>query len=402
MKKICLVMPVLVAGLMLFAATNAVAVVQAAHCDANNPDDVVRMQRGECFKGPGGFVVEIVPTGGNFPYIDTNGNSVFTYKITSTGGKSISHVDIFIPVCVENPISSSYTPCTTPPCQGTPIGPGLGESSTGFGLGVLTNSTFKWPLSGNSGQVSLTMQGTVFASPNAMLVKSGSSTSGFAYGQILAPACGLITAPTFPPQVPQTTKKEVNILGVDVCMESENQSGCPTKIYSCDIPIASVCDCPSDPNHQVVWDKKTLLDHKINLNTLFQAWTDYDSRCRKAHSRVEGSCQISTYLPDGSLYTWTYPAISGKVTNATTGKAVGGVTMQICTDGGGCNTSEKTNALGKYSLCLGTASIDCKNKWSGTVTPQKTGLSFAPVSPTTGRYTDVCGEGQQNQNYTGQ
>jgi hypothetical protein len=398
MKKICLVLCVSVAVLTLFAATKVGAI-----CDTNLP-------AGWCFE-KNGYRVEVadpngtpIPNGGTFPVI-VDGNSVYTYKITKTTAKRLFNgVDILIPVCSEslgNPLSYFCGTPTNPLCFGKLYKGGSGDPLTRFGFGLTTNDTWNWSLFTDKDTiaVSFTIQGIKYASPNAMLVKVGLIFSDSIYGQILAPACGLITAPTFPPQVPQTTKKEENILGIDVCMESTDQSGCPTKIYSCSDSSYSACNCPDSKPPRVEWTKTTLLDHKIDLETLFQAWTDYDSRCRKAHSLVEGSCQISTYLPDGSLYTYTYPAISGKVFKPSSNLGLSGVTMQMCPAGGGCNTSVKTNALGKYSLCLGTT------PWTGTVTPLKTGYTFTPIScgdngtPSDGTCTYSTVSGDRTGNY---
>ncbi|NWG03181.1 MAG: hypothetical protein HXY44_10045 [Syntrophaceae bacterium] len=277
MKKICLVVSVLVVVVMLFAATK----VNAA-CDPNLPP-------WGCFEDKG-YRVEIVPTDGNFPVIDPSGNSVFTYKFTriDPSAKSVSHIDMLIHVCSPS-LTMPTGSCSPGPCTSTLYDPGIGDSSTGFGLGLKLENTFKWFWSGIiTGKVSLTypppQQGEVktqpvYASPNAMLLKMGSNSSYYPYGQILAPACALIPPSVVPPQVPQATLKEEQIGDFKVCIESTDPSGCPTAMYSCSDPInyPYPCDCPS--TLRLSWNKKLFKDIGISLGELRQVLTDSDIRC---------------------------------------------------------------------------------------------------------------------------
>jgi len=176
MKKICLVFSIIVAVLVLFAATRA-----RANCDP-----------GWCFQDPiSGFKVEAVnpdgsPPNGTFPDLST-GDSVFTYKITSSG-KSVSHVDILLPVCLPTQPPTQAT-CKSQPCAAEwKTDYTKGDPSTNFGFGLTTYGTYKVYYSGTSGIVSFTIPGKVYALPSAMLLKSGSSPTAYGYGQILSPS----------------------------------------------------------------------------------------------------------------------------------------------------------------------------------------------------------------------
>ena len=371
MKKICLVFPVLVAVLTLFAATN---VCIGAGCDGSLPP-------GWCFENTkAGYKVEVVTTTGDFPVIDASGNSVFTYKITrTTGTKRFRDVDILIPVCTEslgNPIAWS---CSPPLCGVKFYKGGSGDPSTGFGLGLRTYDTLNWNMFNDrdSITVSFTLKGIKFALQNAILVKTGLIFGDYTYGQILAPACAQTTVQEFPIEVPNTTKRDGNILGIDVCFESTDQSGCPTNTFSCNVPVESVCDCPSDtPNlppdafhNRAVWNRETILDANVDQGKLRRAWSDRDPRCPKTYWKTEHSCKL--YV-SGRGYTssYTYAGISGYVKTAA-GAPLAGVTMNACkTPPTGCQTPIQTDATGYFSLCFPIA------PWSGTVTPVKSGYTF--------------------------
>jgi len=298
MKKTCFMLPVLVAVVALLSATKV-----GAACDPNLP-------LGWCFESAK-FRVEIVdpsgtpiPANGTFPVIDANGNSVFTYKISRTqAGKSISHIDILIPVCTPNGLTPTNPLCNGSPCSATLYPAGLGESSTGFGLGLTSEQAYKWYCS-STGNLSFTLAGSVYASPNAMLLKVGSSVSDFAYGKILAPSCTLIPAAAYPPVVPQATLKEEQIGDIKVCIESTDPSGCPTTMYSCwdgsqytDFP----CDCQS-PNIKMVWDKKLLKDIGIPQGKLKQVLTDNDPRCPGSFLVTGTATCVKKCYPSGYCY----------------------------------------------------------------------------------------------------
>jgi len=363
MKKICLVLPVLIAVLTLFSATN---VCIGAGCDPTLPP-------GWCFENTKtGYKVEVVSVTGDFPDI-INGNSVFTYKITRiTGTKRFRDVDILIPVCTQSlgdPINPSCSPrvCGVKFYKG-----GSGDPSTGFGLGLRTNDTLNWNMFSDRDNitVSFTLAGKKFAAQNAMLVKTGLIFGDYTYGQILAPACAQTTVQEFPIEVPNTEKRDANILGIDLCIESTDKSGCPTKVYSCIDPVESACDC-SDPTKQIVWNQETILDASVDQGKLRRAWSDRDSRCPKTYWHIEHSCKL--YV-SGRGYTssYTYAGISGYVKTAA-GAPLAGVTMNACkTPPTGCQTPVQTDATGYFSLCFPIA------PWSGTVTPVKTGYTFTP------------------------
>jgi hypothetical protein len=377
----------MVAVLMLFAVSGAGAVV---NCDPE------RKEKEECFES-NGYVVEVVKDAeGNFPQT-VNGDSVFTYRITRVDSrkKLVSHADILIPVCTPplgRPIDFKCEPVS---CTGQEFFGGSGEPFTGFGLGLTTEDTWKWnwlwPLRwpigfiAGTGTVSITMPGKVYASPNAMLVMVGLLKSDFLYGQILAPACALIPAPTFPPQVPLATRREESAGGIAVCLESSDQSGCPTEVFSCSDDQVSVCAC--DPNLKILWDKISFSDIAIGPeNPLNEVWTKSDPRCPLTYLFLEGSC-TTTICPGGTgtCSTITYPSIAGKVFKADGSTPNANVTMS-----GFPGDPVKTNANGGYKGCV-------PKNWSGTVTPKKTGWTFTPVTLT---YSGVTTDRTQ-QNYTG-
>ncbi len=257
MKKMHLVFFITVVAFVLFTAAIAGAV-----CSSTCTPD------GATCVASNGFQIQIVTdANGNFPATDPNGNSVFAYNICEvSGSKNISHVDILLPACTPglpacNP-STPTSPCanfltTNPSSSWYPAG--VGDSSTGFGLGLTATDTLVWNLSGvTGGTVSLALPGKAPSSPNAMLIKFGNA--GYSYGQILAPSCGA-TMGASSPSVPLSIRKVVNFKGIDICMESPDQSGCPTAIYSCCNTAvdssgqctsgysSSPCGCPS-PNKQ--------------------------------------------------------------------------------------------------------------------------------------------------------
>jgi hypothetical protein len=387
----------------LFLFTNAVA--QLSHCNATlYPDDLGRIQRGECFEN-NGYVVEIIPDGsGNFPQIN-NGNSVFKYMVTNIGGKLVSKADILVPICQPvnfNDPTNLKVISSSP--SGTFYGPpnysvGFGDPNTGFGLGLTTVSTWVW--NGAVGTLSITLAGKVLASPNAMLLNRG--TANYAYGQILAPCCGIIGNQDFPPEVPRTTMKEMTIEGINVCVESTDESGCPTKIYSCAYDTVSPCGCAA--TDQVLWTKSTIKDLGVSVGRLRQTWIENNPRCPMTFLSLEGSCSQAGLTNNGYAYqSGSYSSIEGTVYGPT-GAALPNVYMKACTNGvPPCNQIFKTNSSGKYKICIPTLitfppSTCSGTKWKGTVTP---------IPPSGATYTfgindyltsGVCGT-VQNQNFT--
>ncbi|HJW29351.1 MAG TPA: hypothetical protein VJ508_08855, partial [Saprospiraceae bacterium] len=159
-------------------------------CASTDP----RILTGGCFTS-NGYVVEICTSDGTFPQINGS-QSVFQYQFTRIDPKApaLTHIDILAPVCTP-PLTIPTGICSSS-CTGTLFPPGAGEPSTGFGLGLKLDNTFKWSWSSSQtgGQVSLTYglatpPQPVKAAPNAMLLKGGATSSKFPFGQILAPAC---------------------------------------------------------------------------------------------------------------------------------------------------------------------------------------------------------------------
>lgn len=353
----------------LFLATNAVA--QLGHCNATQfPDDLGRIQRGECFEN-NGYVVEIIPDGsGNFPRI-VNGDSVFEYSVINVGGKSVTKADILLPIC--QPVNFN-DPTNLKVISSSPSGtlygppaylPGFGDPTTGFGLGLSTVSTWVW--NGAVGTLSITLAGKVLASRNALLLNRG--TANYAYGQILAPCCGIIGNQDFPPEVPRTTMKEMTIEGINVCVESTDESGCPTKIYSCDSDTVSPCDC-ADAD-QELWTKGTIKDLGVTEGKLRQTWIENNPRCPMTFLSLEGTCSSAGLTNNGYAYqSGSYSSIEGYV-KTSTGTPLANVYMKACTNGvPPCNQIFKTNSSGKYKICIPALTSTCASKkWYGTVTP---------------------------------
>jgi len=317
MKKICLVFSVLVTVLMLFSATKV-----GAQC---TPDPLMYQPPGWCFEGndiegiADWYSVQIanpdgtpIQSGGTFPVI-VGGKSVFTYKITKipkSGAKVVGHIDILIPSCFKA-LAVAGVICNPPCSSTTPFNlyqPGAGDPSIGFGLGLKSDYTFKWnwpwASSMTTGYVSFTLEGKVYASPNPALVKAGSSSPYFPYGQILAPSCGQVPAQVFPPQVPHATMKQEQISGVEdsveVCIESTDQSGFPTSVYSCNVLGTPACDCLElDRDY---WVKKSLSELNIVASTLQQVWIDPDPRSPATYIIRSGSTCVTKCYPSGYCY----------------------------------------------------------------------------------------------------
>lgn len=389
MKKICLVMPVLVGVLMLFSAIKV-----GAACDLTLP-------AGWCLE-KNGYKIEVAdkngtPIGsdGTFPVIE-GGNSIYTYKITKTTAKRLFNgVDILIPVCPQSLGKPSSYFCGTPKnhlCSGNLYTGGSGDPWTRFGFGLITNDTWNWSMltDQNTMTVSLTLNGIHYALPNGVLVKVGLIFSDFVYGQIATPSCGLTTAPTFTIDVPKPGTIEQNTLGIDLCWEPAGESGCPASIYSCsDDTVLSACNCPSGSPPREYWAKKTFLDQGITgAHPLLQVWTRPDSRCPTTHSVNQGSCQITTYLPDGTLFTYTYPSITGKVTSG--GSPVSGAWMKVCkgttTNCTNQTTSSKTGSDGSYNACAPS------NPFTGRITPMQGSAAIGDFVPVNKAQVGVSGK----------
>jgi len=195
-----------VAIIVLFSATNSYPCTcpppgSGPTCNCT-PD---KISRGECFKTlDGKFIVEIIPeTGtGNFPWT-VNGNSVFKYQICQPNPvQTISHINIQVgEPCKITP----YPPNCNLNCESTPPGDWIpeetGESSTRFGAYDADFDVYKWitPTCWYYGTISLTMNGNVFAAPNQMLLKFGSSN--FPVGKILGPSCVVPDKITTPAEI---------------------------------------------------------------------------------------------------------------------------------------------------------------------------------------------------------
>ena len=296
MKRTCIVLSVVVAVLMVFSATKV-----GAACDPTLPP-------GWCFESKG-YRVEIaapdgtpIPKGGTFPAI-VSGDSVYTYKISRTTAiRRFRDVDILIPLCTESlgdPIAYSCSPSA---CLGKFYKGGSGDPSTRFGFGLTTQDTWNWNMLSEKTQmvVSFTFKGIKYASQNALMGKVGLIFGDFFYGQILGPSCGQIPAQVFPPQVPLATKKQETISDVEICIESTDQSGFPTSVYSCSDTEIHACDCPSE--NRLAWEKKSLADLRIPEGTLKQVWIDPDPRSPATYIMTEGSTCVRRCYPSGYCY----------------------------------------------------------------------------------------------------
>ncbi len=374
MKEICSVLSVLVVVLTLFAATNVSAV-----CDSKLP-------AGYCFDDNGAqveIVADPLDPNANFPQINAAGNSVFKYKITNTGNKTINFIDILIPECTPS-LGDPLNPTGASPGKYKFFAPGAGDPNTGFGLGLKPYRTYQWGYSG-VGEISFTMNGRVHAYPNSMFLNRG--TGNFAYGQILSPSCAEFPYRAFIEEVPETVQKEVLVKGVPLCVESTDGTGCPTAVFSCEVPIESVCSCPgvdqNNPGDRYYWERGSIKDVGIGQGNLLQAWGEHDARCPRTWWQTKGSCKLyNSYT--GWTGNGTYPGVSGYVQYFDVGtnkwKGLSGVTMKACQNGV-CSTTIKTDSTGFFSHCFPPAG-GWTLPWNGTLTPVKTGLAFTP---------DICG-----------
>ena len=278
--------------LMLFA-TAKFGIAVTPTCDA------ARLAKGQCF-ARAGFVIEaVVDSHDNFPVINASGNSVFTYKITrTTSKKSLGYPDILVPICSSTFQLLSAT-CNSKACSIKQFAQGTGDPLTGFGLGLVKNDTWRWQYLlafGTQATISFTLKGRVYASPGAMLLKMGLLDSdASAYGQILAPSCGLITPPVAPPVVPTTEMKQEQVgqgtrARVQICSEAPDAAGCPTLVYTCG-------DTSKTP-----WDKITLGEVTIDQTHLQQLWTDPDPRCPGTYIVTGSTRCVTKCYPSGYCY----------------------------------------------------------------------------------------------------
>jgi hypothetical protein len=300
MKRTFILLSIMIALLMPFAVTKVGA-------DCTDP-----LPPGGYFESRG-YRVEIQRDADcNFPKI-VGGNSVFEYKITKIDPKVkdlVNWVDILIPsTCTPNLNPTSYG-CTPLNCYGKMFTGGSGDPFSGFGLGLTAQNTWKWDwtllskLKGVvNGTVSLTLPSTVYASKGNMFLKSGLLDFRYPFGEILAPACGLVPAQVFPPQVPATSTKTesmpFNGVEVSVCIESNDSSGCPTSVFSC--PGNTSCDCSTDS--RILWTKEPFSDVKVDPMHLKQLWMDFDPRCPTVFITTESAtCTRRCNSYTGSCY----------------------------------------------------------------------------------------------------
>jgi hypothetical protein len=173
-------------GVLLLGATSAAAPVQAC--------DPAKEQANLCFVSPGGFLVEaLTGQNGEFPVIDADGNSVFSYKLSGPGAlggscagvKDISHASILFPATCP---TGALTVVSASPAAEIKD-PGQGDPSCGFGTGDQVNRVLKWDTEVKCGQVgtfTLVLAGIVSAKPTPFSIKAG---PGCSTGTILGPGC---------------------------------------------------------------------------------------------------------------------------------------------------------------------------------------------------------------------
>lgn len=149
--------------------------------------------QGLCFVSQDGFVVEAV-TGpaGEFPVLDTFGNSVFSYRLTGPGNSgscmNISHAAILLPEC-SDPLGV---------VRANPNGeiPSNGDPSCGFGENDPSTFVVKWNTGipcNDTATFTVVIAGNVEAELTSFLIKSDDCETGM----ILGPSCE--TAPALDP-----------------------------------------------------------------------------------------------------------------------------------------------------------------------------------------------------------
>ncbi|MFT5199900.1 MAG: hypothetical protein ACI87O_002574 [Planctomycetota bacterium] len=162
----------------------------------NGPDGVCSTAEaglGLCFETSPGYVFEAVcGPNGEFPVIDTNGDSVFAYQVSGPGLNgvncsnifNISHGSMKVPVCAQNSLtivnSSSNLVVSTN---------GTGDGSCNFGVGDTSVDIIKWDVEVDcnaSTTWSITYAGNVAAELTEFLTKDGVNCR---INTILGPSC---------------------------------------------------------------------------------------------------------------------------------------------------------------------------------------------------------------------
>ncbi len=143
---------------------------------------------GLCFVSANGFVVEAL-TGdrGEFPVIDTDGNSLFAYRITGPGPigsacHDVSHADLLLPACADG----GLVVLDSVPSGGVPSN---GDPSCGFGVDDPDSHVFKWDhevACDGSATFSVLLEGRVDAALTSFLLKAATNCD---VDMILGPAC---------------------------------------------------------------------------------------------------------------------------------------------------------------------------------------------------------------------
>ncbi len=162
----------------------------------NGPDgvcDAAEAGLGLCFETAPGYVFEaICGPNGEFPIIDTNGDSVFAYQITGpglNGGNcssvhNISHGSMKVPFCAQNPLTIvDSTPNVIVHTSGS------GDPSCNFGVGNTSVDVIKWDVEvdcNTSTTWSITYAGNVAAELTEFLTKDAGNCR---INTILGPSC---------------------------------------------------------------------------------------------------------------------------------------------------------------------------------------------------------------------
>ena len=420
MKRMTIVLFALTAILMLIPATKVGAVCPEA------------LGASGCFENKG-YQVEIVPDDspgnvGLFPKIEGDA-SIFKYKIArTTSNRLVSFVNLLIPAS-ETPLSivscnytiGRYSGSCTPKL----FGPGSGDPLTGFGLGLTLNQVIRlgwtWPLGAVEGTVTLKIAGKAYAAPNASLLVAGLASANYPFGQILTPSSSPSPTQDFgqnlAPQVPLTTFKRETIFGVEICTETEDTPGYPTKVYTC-----------NDPTD--VWPTIPLSQVEIMPGTLLWIGDGGDARYPQAYIVTEGStcvqicnkytgvCKLGPRgcTPAGTTVASVTSSSAPRLIKASSTKfAVAAVNPETggCQEPGGCIISGQVMESGTGTpvanrpVCVrptvsenpvtneyGSYSLSVPQGWSGTVAPTGEYELYAPLVQ---EYTySFSGEMEQN------
>lgn len=171
-----------------FMATLACLAAPSLAFDADGTCFEDERNAGLCFVSPNGFTVEAVTgANGEFPIIDADGNSVFSYYVTGPdsdgqGCQDISHADILLPECGDNPL----VVVDSMPESETPSD---GDQSCGFGVGDNESFVLKWNRGvscGSSEVFTVVIAGVVDAEPTSFLLKEADRCN---VATILGPSC---------------------------------------------------------------------------------------------------------------------------------------------------------------------------------------------------------------------